>query len=258
MNKSTFSFLFVLSVLPKIIKGGISSCTVMRVVYVEAKSDVDLLLSPEALQSVKGLPEKIGLVTTVQHYHKMKELKEQLESIGKKVFIGKGVRARHKAQILGCDVNAASSVMNKVDFFIYIGTGRFHPIAVYLETEKPVYVYNPFTKVFKKLDEQEVKKYQGHIKAGITAFLEAEKIGILMSEKSGQNNLKLALSLKDKLKRKGKEVYILAFDTLDFSQLENFPFIDCFVNTACPRLIDDYSKFPKPVVNASDILNFLF
>jgi len=38
-------------------------------------------------------------------------------------------------------------------------------------------------------------------------------------------------------------------DTLDFSQLENFNFVECFVNTACPRLIDDYDKFHKAILN---------
>ena len=230
----------------------------MKTLFIEARSGVSLILSEKVLKRVKDLPNKIGLVTTVQHYHKIKELKSQLESIGKKVFTAKGNRARHEAQILGCDVAAASRVKDKVDFFIYIGTGRFHPMAVYLATDKPVYVYNPFLKLFKELDLSEIKRYKGHVKAGVVSFLEAKRLGILMSEKSGQNNRKLALELKRKLKDKGKKAYILAFDTLDFSQLENFPFIDCFVNTACPRLIDDYSKFPRPVVNASDILNFLF
>ena len=229
----------------------------MKIVYIEARSNIGLLLPYNILEKLKSLPDRVGLVTTVQHYHKIRELKEQLESVGKEVFLGKGNRTKHEAQILGCDVAAASKINDKVDFFIYIGTGRFHPIAVYLATEKLIYTYDPFTQSFKELDISEVKKYKGHVKAGIVNFLEAKRIGILMSEKLGQNNKKLALELKKKLQEKGKEAYILAFDTLDFSQLENFPFIDCFVNTACPRLIDDYSKFPKPVVNAENIINLL-
>ena len=46
---------------------------------------------------------------------------------------------------------------------------------------------------------------------------------------------------------------IFAFDTLDFNQIENFPFVQCWVNTACSRILDDYEKFPKPLVDISDI-----
>jgi diphthamide biosynthesis enzyme Dph1/Dph2-like protein len=49
-----------------------------------------------------------------------------------------------------------------------------------------------------------------------------------------------------------KKFYLLLFDTLDFAQLENFNFIECFVNTACPRIsYDDSEKFAKKVVDVN-------
>ena len=51
-----------------------------------------------------------------------------------------------------------------------------------------------------------------------------------------------------------KKFYLLLFVTLDFSQLENFNFIECFVNTACPRIaIDDASGWKKPIVNPNEL-----
>ena len=73
----------------------------------------------------------------------------------------------------------------------------------------------------------------------------------MVSLKPGQNNFKKAAEWK--LKLKGKNCYIFAFDTLDFNQIENFPFIECWVNTACNRILDDYDKFPKSPVDLSDI-----
>ena len=52
---------------------------------------------------------------------------------------------------------------------------------------------------------------------------------------------------------KEKNCYIFAFDTLDFSQIENFPFVECWVNTACNRILDDYGKFPKPLIDLADL-----
>ena len=51
-------------------------------------------------------------------------------------------------------------------------------------------------------------------------------------------------------KKKDKNYFIFAFDTLNISDLENFPFIDCWVNTACPRIADER----KNMINISDIL----
>ena len=233
----------------------------MKTLFMEARSSVDLILSDEALLNLKdfssSLGNKVGLITTVQHCHKIFSLKEQLVKNGFSVFTGRGFRTKHEAQILGCDVGAATSIKEKVDFFIYVGTGRFHPIAVSVATNKPVLKYNPFTKQLAELSLEEVDKYKKHVRAGQVAFLSSHKIGILLTEKSGQRNFELAMLLKEKIKNAGKKPFVLAFDTLDFSQLENFPFIECFVNTACPRLIDDYLKFPRPVVNASDIMEFL-
>jgi len=59
------------------------------------------------------------------------------------------------------------------------------------------------------------------------------------------------MALKKSLK--DKEVYLFISDTVDFSQLENFPFIDCWVNTACSRIMDDMEKFPRPLVDLADI-----
>ena len=241
----------------KRIKNTNSFLFLMRIIFVEAKSRQDLLMPKSVLNKIRDLGKNIGLVTTVQHAHKIRELKEQLESIGKNVFLAKGSLTKHKAQILGCDVTAAISIKDKVDFFIYVGSGRFHPIEVAFRTKKKVFVYNPYSKKLGAIDEKDIKKYEARIRAGRIAFLEAENIGLLVSQKPGQKKLGLVLELKEKIKRKGKNAFILLFDTLDFSQLENFPFIDCFINTACPRMIDDYDKFPRPVVNYEFITEFL-
>jgi len=51
-----------------------------------------------------------------------------------------------------------------------------------------------------------------------------------------------AWEIKKKLEEKGKRCFIFVFDTLDANEMENFPFIDFWVNTACPRIADDKDK----------------
>ena len=40
-------------------------------------------------------------------------------------------------------------------------------------------------------------------------------------------------------KLKDKKSYIFIADTINESEFENFPFIECWVNTACPRFADE-------------------
>ncbi|MFZ8856056.1 MAG: diphthamide synthesis protein, partial [Candidatus Nanopusillus sp.] len=64
-------------------------------------------------------------------------------------------------------------------------------------------------------------------------------IGIILSIKPGQYYYLEALKVKDKLEKAGKNVYLFIDDTIDILQLLNFPYIDFWIFSACPRLIDD-------------------
>lgn len=196
------------------------------------------------------LPNNIGLATTVQFLDFIDEIKKYLESNGKKVFIDT-IRQKYEGQLLGCDTGAADKVDDNVDAFLYIGTGAFHPLGIALNSSKEVFCYDPINAVLSKIDREEVERYNKKRKGAYLKFLDSTEIGILVSLKPGQNNFLKAIELKRRLK--DKNFYIFAFDTLDFSQIENFPFIQCWLNTACNRILDDHDKFPKPLVDLSDV-----
>ena len=61
----------------------------------------------------------------------------------------------------------------------------------------------------------------------------ADKIGILVSLKPGQQALKAALKFAQDCK---KEVYVFLGDEIDINRLEDFNDIGLWVNTSCPRL----------------------
>jgi 2-(3-amino-3-carboxypropyl)histidine synthase len=203
----------------------------MKILHIHAKSTVDIKLNDSA---INALPKKIGVVTTIQHLHKLDEVMKQLKE---------GVKG---GQVLGCNAEAAEKIADKVDAFLFIGTGEFHPIAVALKTGKPVYTWNPFAKKLSVVEDKEIERHKKKKQGALTKFLSSQKIGILVSTKHGQSRIEKALELA---KKKDKEYYIFAFDTLNISDLENFPFIQCWVNTACPRISEDKGN----IVNIEDL-----
>ena len=203
----------------------------MKTLFIGAKSRVDLKLSKE---QIAKLPKKVGILTTIQHLHKINDVQSQLKG---SVLGG---------QVLGCDASAAVKIKNKVDAFLYIGSGEFHPLEIAIETGMEVFCFNPFTKKMSKIGKAEIKKYKKKNQVSLIKFLSANRVGILVSAKPGQKNMKAA---KELAKRSDKEYFIFAFDTLSELDLENFPFIQCWVNTACPRIADS-----KPsIINITDI-----
>ncbi len=202
----------------------------MKTLFIEAKSDLDIT---KVLKKVK-VKGKVGLVTTIQHLHKLKD--------AQKIIPGSVIGG----QVLGCDVSAAEKIKDKVDVFLYIGTGAFHPLGVALKTGKEVIVANPLTDNVSKISKKDVEDYKKKVKGKYLKFLAAEKIGILVSTKPGQYQLKKALELQRKLK---KPSYIFLANTFSENELENYPDIDIFINTACPRI--DW----KRVINLEDISN---
>ena len=188
------------------------------------------------------MPKKIGIVSTAQFLGKTtEEIMAYLENNGKKTFIDK-MKQANAGQLLGCDQGAAIKIQDKVDAYLYIGSGEFHPLGVGMKTDKEVFTFNPVTSQFGKLDRERIKKYLRQKEAAKAKFLNADRVGLMVSLKRGQFSYKQAVELKEKLERKGKEAFIFVCDTLDASEMMNFPFIEFWVNTACPRIADDPDK----------------
>ena len=212
----------------------------MEKLFIEVKSKVKI--KPKGLEK---LP-KVALAATVQFIEQMKEVKKLL---GDKAVVMKG-KQEYPGQVLGCDASAIKESKYPV---LYIGDGKFHTVAIQLATKKDVYVLNPYSGIVEKLKKKDVEEYEKKQNAGLVKFHASDKIGVIVSTKPGQKKLEEALELKKKFK--DKECYIMITDNLDFTQLENFNFIQCWVNTACPRMMDDFDKTEKKIVNIDDLLD---
>lgn len=207
----------------------------MKLVFVPAKSNADV---KKVLKKVKIPEKRIGLVASVQFLHKLDEVKKIIKNSMK---VG---------QILGCNFSNTDEFESKVDAFLYIGSGPFHPIGLAYHTKKPVYVANPLTNEFTKISQKDIDNHLKQKKGKKLKFLTSKKIGILVSTKPHQGNLKRALEFQRKIKDK-KESYIFLFDNLDPSQFENFNDIEIWVNTACPRIEH------KDIINLQDALDLI-
>lgn len=198
--------------------------------------------------------EKIGLLTTVQHAKQLSEVKQILEAKGKKVFVGKSPRTKYGGQILGCDYAAAESVEEKVDCFVIICGGKFHFLGI--NTSKPV--FHASTNGEKVEDVGlEIMRVKKRMRGMLLKALEAKNFGVIVSTKPGQKNLEKARELKKTLEAKGRTAAILVSNELNFESLKNFHSFDCFVNTACPRISEDYERIEKPVISVKQAKEML-
>lgn len=191
------------------------------------------------------LPKKIMIVTTVQFLDYIDEIALKIKEAGKVPIIGQSEQP-YLGQILGCDVYFKNK--EKFDAFFYIGDGKFHPIKLAFIHKKDVFTLNPFIGKIEKLDNKIVEQYEKKKKGAYLKFLTNSVIGVLFTTKSGQNQ---SINIIQKLEEKfpDKKFYIFIADEINFQSLENFPFIKAWINTACPRIEEDFR-----CVNLSDVL----
>jgi 2-(3-amino-3-carboxypropyl)histidine synthase len=223
-------------------------------VCLEAKAKVDVYAATKAALPLLEGWKKIGLVTTVQHIHTISKIKKLLRKSEKAVVIGKGGGlTKYVGQVIGCDYSAAKSISNRVESFLFFGGGRFHAIGVSLATAKPTIVADPFEKRAYSInkDFQKVLKQRW---ASIHDASKSKKFGILIGLKSGQNRFNQAFEMKKKLEKNKKRVTLLSIKEITPEVIMQFPDLEAFVNTACPRIsIDNASKFVKPILTINEV-----
>ncbi len=225
--------------------------TEIPVVYEEWREDFDPVpVLKASWEKLKGFGN-VALVSTVQHLGSLERAREFLEAEGKSVHVGVPTGpAKHPGQILGCDYSAAVPLEPVADCFIYIGSGRFHPVGLAERVKKPVFSLNPEAGTLERIERDRNREVVRLMR--IEKAKAAERFGILVSSKPGQARPGLAEKIKEKLKGAGKKAWILAADEFSPDKLMGID-MDVLVNTACPRIWDDVSLFGKNVINAEDV-----
>ncbi|HSQ48146.1 MAG TPA: diphthamide biosynthesis enzyme Dph2 [Candidatus Deferrimicrobiaceae bacterium] len=223
-------------------------------IYVEARATV-----PVEAAIIQAIPllvnyTKIGLATSVQHLQTLDEARDILTREGKIVVIGDSGQIAYPGQVSGCNYSNAKSIADDVEAFLFVGGGMFHALGIALSTAKPTVIADPYDNRAFLVNEQAAKILKLRF-ANIQEAKTGKTFGVVVGLKPGQKHLDTALKVKEKAEKNGKDAYLLAGREITPEVLLEFPTIDAYVNTACPRIsLEATSKFSKPVLTVSEFM----
>ncbi|TFH44588.1 MAG: diphthamide biosynthesis enzyme Dph2 [ANME-2 cluster archaeon] len=213
-----------------------------NVIYIEtpSKADIRPVVEKAAIELGSGT---LGVLTTVQHVHQMEEVRSILESKGIICKFGPGdSRIKYPGQLLGCNFSAADV---ECEQYLYIGSGKFHPLGVAIATKRKVLAADPFTDTIEWIGPERILRIRYGI---ITKCLDAKIFGIIASTKIGQDRKILAENLGRLAEKHHRQYLIISLDNITPDALLQFK-VDAFVNTACPRIaIDDSKRYNTPIL----------
>ncbi len=237
----------------------------MEVLFLDAPYTGKVELCKETLKYLKDKKyAKVGLYASVQFVHNLDRVREQLQEQNIKIITSKPDRTNDVGQILGCDnyhdsLRLAEKEKEEIDCYLYVGDGKFHPLAlVYAQKDeegavKEIVCNDPLREKMSLLGMGDIKVILRKYKGSLMRFLTAKNVGVIVTIKPGQEQFKPSLILEQKYPP--KKFYYFIDNVVSFDQLENFPFIEVWVNTTCPRVgFDDQEKFAKGVINLNDAL----
>lgn len=221
-------------------------------IYIEARATIAVGEALEKSISLLKDYARIGLATTIQHVQNLGQARELLVKAGKTVVIGDSGILPYKGQVTGCDYSNAKSILDDVDAFLFIGGGRFHALGIALSTSKPTFIANPYENTVCFINEEASKLLKKRWKC-IDDAKSAKRLGILVGLKSGQKHIETALKIKKMVKKIARKPFVLAAREILPTILLQFPTIDAYVNTACPRISLDFpAEFSKPVLTLNE------
>ncbi len=222
--------------------------------YLEARATLPVDTAVTSSMLLLSGYNRIGLATTVQHVQTLDAVREILVRAGKTVEIGDTGRLAYPGQVIGCDFSNVKSVAADVDAFLFIGGGKFHALGVALATSKPTIIADPYGGMAYSVHE-EAQKILRQRYASIEEASQAKIFGVIISLKPGQKRLEEALKIKETIEKMGRTCCLFSIREVQPDVFVEFPTVDAYVNTACPRIsLDDASKFKKPLLTIQEFM----
>ncbi|MCW3995648.1 MAG: diphthamide biosynthesis enzyme Dph2 [Candidatus Bathyarchaeota archaeon] len=221
-------------------------------IYVEVRATAAVDAAIEKSLLLLAEYTKVGLAMSVQHLQTLDRAKEILTLAGKTVIIGDAGQMAYAGQVSGCNYSNAKSIAEEVDAFLFVGGGLFHALGIALSTAKPTVVADPYDNRAYSINEDAQKILRQRF-ASIQEAKEAKTFGVLIGLKPGQKHLDQALQVKALAEKSGKTAYLLVGREITPEALLEFPTVDAYVNTACPRIsLDAPGKFQRPVLMVNE------
>jgi 2-(3-amino-3-carboxypropyl)histidine synthase len=213
--------------------------------FFHVTEDMDLSSMYRGLElfrhNIKG--KKVGIFTTAQHQDHLKQTMDFLQDHSIDVHVGDpGVRENFPGQVLGCSFAAARAISDFCDDFLFLGTGRFHPLGISLSLGKDVWCVDPMSGELTQItqeDREHFLRIRGAQIAGAQDVFRTDKrVGIIMTPKPGQKRDILAGNLERLCQEKGLDPYLVSMDLLSPMKVRSLGF-KVAVSTACPRIVSD-------------------
>lgn len=230
----------------------------VRVVYVKALSK--LTVGGEVVREAVEILERygvrrVGLVTTAQHTHILRDVALLLEQEGLEVITPRGLRPYFEdGQVIGCDYRLAR--VARVDGFAYVGGGLFHPLGLYLSTFKPVVKLDPYEGRAVDVTPEGERVYKVRLHRVMEAF-SAERWAVIVGLKTGQYRPWLVRRITEEMRSRGRRYVLVASENLTLQSLVALDnrWIQAFTVTSCPRIpVDDYWDYHKPVLTPGETI----
>jgi 2-(3-amino-3-carboxypropyl)histidine synthase len=223
-------------------------------IYVEARAAVNVNEAVEKALPLLANFSKIGLATSVQHLQTLNETREFLVRAGKTVIVGEAGHVGYAGQVIGCDYSNVKSISDEVEAYLFVGGGMFHALGIALSTSKPTIIADPYDNRAFSVDGEAQKLLKMHW-ACIEQAKDAKTYGVIIGLKPGQKRIDEALKVKALIEKQGKTAYLMAIREVTPESLLEFPTIDAYVNTACPRIsLDAPGKFSKPILTINEFM----
>jgi 2-(3-amino-3-carboxypropyl)histidine synthase len=221
-------------------------------IYIEARANISVDLAViQALPLLKDY-QTVGLAASVQHLQSLNQVKDILTRAEKTVIIGDTGKIVYPGQVSGCNYSNVKSVAGEVEAFLFIGGGMFHALGIALSTSKPTVIADPYDNRAYQINDVAHKILKQRF-AIIQEAMCAKELGVFVGLKPGQKHLDNALKIKALARKHGMTTVMLVAREITPETLLEFPTIDAYVNTACPRVsLEATSKFGKPVLTVNE------
>ncbi|MEM4696470.1 MAG: diphthamide biosynthesis enzyme Dph2 [Desulfurococcaceae archaeon] len=214
--------------------------------------DIDLIV--KALHEIKA--KNIGILASTQHVQSLSKLSEFLTNKGFETITPRE-EGFLDGQVIGCYYKHAERISNKIDAYLVVSGGLFHPLGLALIVDKYVFGYDPYRRTIWNATSYAKKILVKRLYLiSRLKYSSIKEICIILGSKPGQFRIDLARRIGEEALMSGFKIHYVVSDKLDFDRMvaiDNALKSNIYVVTSCPRIpIDDLSDFYKPVLTPGE------
>ncbi|KAF7676612.1 2-(3-amino-3-carboxypropyl)histidine synthase subunit 1 [Astathelohania contejeani] len=199
-----------------------------------------------------AITKKVALLGTIQFNRCINEIKKRIFEWNPNAISSRlpQIKPLSPGEVLGC----TSPVVD--DTVVYIADGRFHLESIMIQNPNvKFYKYCPFSKKM-TLEEYDYNNLIQEREYEIEKAMKCQIFGVILSTLGRQGNPEIVKNVTEYLKKENKSVFLFHMNEISERSLDQFDFIEAWVQVSCPRLSTDWgANYRKPILNSSEIFN---